>query len=124
MAIIVSGNTSDDVERAMQADLDTLSNWFMANKLIINPSKTKALLFRYHQKPHSILNLSVGGVCIEQVDKFKYLGILLDETVTFKPHINSICSALGLRTHLLNRLKKCLPKTVNRNCIKRTSALR
>ena len=56
---------------------------------------------------------SNGPLCIEgkevsQVKSFKYLGVLLDECLSFYDHINLVRSKFSSRLGLLSRLRGCL----------------
>ena len=42
------------------------------------------------QKRVNEIDLNIGWIQIEFVDEFKYLGILLDKHLTWKPHPNQI----------------------------------
>ena len=79
-------------------ELKKLNDWFCANKLSLNAKKTKYILFRPNithpniNNRHIILNEhSVDRVGNTQKEKsFKFLGIHMDETLTWKYHINKI----------------------------------
>ena len=42
---------------------------------------------------------------VEQVDTFKYLGIVLDKNLKFDDHINFICKKANQRMYLIRKLK-------------------
>ena len=48
------------------------------------------MLFHPVQKKINEIDLNIGGTQIEFVDEFKYLGIILDKHLTWKPHLNQI----------------------------------
>ena len=52
--------------------------WLKANKLLLNVKKTKSILF-HKQKTLPHINLSINDVIIENVPKFNYFGIMIDE---------------------------------------------
>ena len=73
-----------------------LMNWFEANKLTLNTSKTNFIIFRNSQK--TLLNLpdkiNINGNEIYKTDKIKYLGVFIDEHLTWKHHIIELCNSL------------------------------
>ena len=75
----------------MEDDLNILSKYFNNNLLTLNISKTKYMLFHSSRKTvpfHDDPMLQNNAV--EKVNSFKYLGILLDETLSWKIHIQNL----------------------------------
>ena len=79
-AILVNGLNSDDIEFKLNNNLQRLARWFMDNKLSLNLHKCKYMIFgtRHQQECIDNSNVRYGGTVLEQMDKFKYLGIWLD----------------------------------------------
>ncbi len=58
-----------------------IQNWFQANGLLINASKTKYVIF--HIKYGNIRedwDLSIGEECLKRENVVKFLGVLINET--------------------------------------------
>ena len=66
---------------------DVLS-WLHANFLILNLEKTKIMLVGTHQRTAEAddLVIAISNTRLERVNKFKYLGVLLDNTILEGPH--------------------------------------
>jgi hypothetical protein len=66
-------------------ELDCLSEWFKANKLSLNLSKTNYIIFRSKNKILPILNtgIKIDSKEITQVITTKFLGVYVDEHLTF-----------------------------------------
>ena len=83
-----------------------------SNRLILNQSKTKGLLFGTRQLLQTssdyILQIQAQGKDIERVTKFNYLGVMLDEQLHWKEHTDSICNKVNKRLGLLARIRSCL----------------
>ena len=45
---------------------------------------------------------------MEKVPKFSYLGVVLDETLSWKDHVEYVSSKVGSRFGLLSRIRACL----------------
>ena len=56
------------------------------------------------------LEVYINESVIENVEKFKYLGVWLDPSLTWSSHIEKISSAVSKRNGLLRRLRNILPK--------------
>ena len=65
-----------------------------------------------HQKIASAgaLEIYITHKRLEFVVNFKYLGVLLDQTLSWKDHIDYIGSKISSRFGVLRRARKVLPK--------------
>ena len=80
--------------------------WCNANRLTINVGKTKYILFRGRRKKFELFgNLLVNESILESVESTSFLGINIDEHLTWKKHINCVCSVLSKRIGILYRLR-------------------
>ena len=68
------------------------------------------MTFHTSQKNIQLLQLSIDGKLIENVKYFKFLGILLDESLTWKCHINMVTNKISKVIGILNRLKHVFPQ--------------
>ena len=59
-----------------------------------------------------IPNLKINGITIEYVKQFNFLGIVLDEHMTWSPHINKVACKISRTIYTLTRLKKFLPLSI------------
>ena len=68
---------------ALQQDLDDVSGWSAANKMVTNAAKTKCLLVTGNRIPCKLdncsLELKLVNSDIEQVDSQKLLGVTIDK---------------------------------------------
>ena len=53
-------------------------------------------------------NITINGCPIKRVTEFRYLGILFDECITWKSHVESILSKAGKRVGMLGRIRNDL----------------
>ena len=86
--IKVFGNnhTSNNINN----ELLLVYDWLKANKLSLNISKTKYMMFRYRQnraKTLPKLDLYIDGNEIQKKNTFDFLGVTLNETLTWNDHI-------------------------------------
>lgn len=56
--------------------------------------------------------LVINNVTLQAVEQEKYLGLILDNKLSWKPHINSLRSKITSLTGALRRIVRCLPKRV------------
>jgi len=74
----------------LQSAFDIIQNRFCALKLVVNEKKTKCMLFSNSKisTENSISLLTLQGNLITSVSEYKYLGIIIDNTLRFGSHIN------------------------------------
>lgn len=73
----------------MEENLKTFSDWCLANKLILNAAKTKAMIIT-SKSTDNIPSININNAPIEYVNAFKYLGINIDNKLKFKDHIKQL----------------------------------
>ena len=77
-------NGLNSMSSALQQDLDDVSRWSAANKMVPNASKKNCLLFTGKRIPCKLddcsVELKLDNSDIEQVDSQKLLGLLLTNT--------------------------------------------
>ena len=96
----------------MMEDLLTLSDWFTANKLTLNLSKTVLMVFS--PKGKQKVSLVVNNVVIPQVSETKFLGVWLDDKMSWNTHLGKLESKLKRNLGLLRRSKNLLPVSAKR----------
>ena len=92
-------------------ELAAIDVWLTANKLYLNIDKTKYMIFSIKEKPPD-LNLKIGHAHIQRVGVQKFLGIYIDDHITFSEHANKISNQLARNVGLLRRMKLFLPYDV------------
>ena len=80
-----------------------------ANKLTINYSKSNFMLFT-NKKKKSIFKLEINNNQITESDSVKYLGVIIDNKLIWKTHIEYICSKIAKGSWAVTRLKKYVSK--------------
>ena len=101
----------------LQYDLFLLQEWTTLWQIEFNPSKCKQLMISNKQ---SFIQSSykLCGHIIKKVSCAKYLGIIFDQNLTWKEHINSVCSKANVIKALLQRNLTHGPNNVKYNCYK------
>ena len=93
------------------SELNKLSTWFKANKLSLNLRKTNFMLFKPRQKSyHFPMQICINEQRIEQVKETVFLGVVLDEHLSWKPHISQVARKISKSIGVINRARFFLPK--------------
>ncbi len=110
---------------SVKTELQKIANWFRANKMAINASKTKFIVFRTRGKIVNPLDckLTYNGNEIGmpenpkhihiikrihndgETKNFKLLGVLFDEYLSFEDHISYLCTKISKSLFCINRVK-------------------
>jgi len=99
--------SSSEINKVVQEDLNGVAKWIECNKLILNHSKTKTMLFGSRQNLAKSPNfcIQLHGKILEKVPKFSYLGVFLDETLSWKNYVEYVSSKVSSRLGLLSRIR-------------------
>ena len=112
-------------------ELQQLANWFVVNKISVNAAKCKYIIFHRQKKklptnlPNLEMNFNLIGnpvdpnliTILDRIDSgghnpdlryYKYLGILIDDSLSLSFHIDTICKKLNRALFCLNRVKHIL----------------
>ena len=113
-SLLVSSSDPSCLQNSLNHNLCNIANWFRANKLTLNLSKTKLMLFAtpYNLNRFNDISLLYDGESIEKVDHFKYLGIVFDSHMTWSHHIDLIASNVSKRCGVIRRVKYYLPNHI------------
>ena len=104
--ISVCGKNIPHLYDTMNKELDTLTDWFYANKLSLNVGKSNYMLFtRSLQNTTNGIVLSISGEEIKITPNFKLLGLYLDENLTWQEHIKYCRSKLRSALFAVNKIK-------------------
>ena len=92
-------------------ELELVSKWFRVNKLSLNIKKTNCMLFSNRSKeiPHDVV---IDDIVIKQTDCFKFLGLFIDSSMSWKYHVDYLCKKLARNIGVINRIKCFFPSSV------------
>jgi len=101
----------EGVNKAINDELQKLTEWLQINKLSLNVGKTKYMLFQKKRsnKMYDWLKLEINGTAISKVDTFNFLGLTLNSHLDWKDHINTISNKISSTIGVLNKLKNIIP---------------
>jgi hypothetical protein len=104
-------HSNDDVDNAIQTiniDLVFLVDWFTRNRLVLNADKTQYMVFQPPQSAKKFPNnsLMIGNVPLVEASNVKCLGVTLSSNLSWKPHVDNICSKLSYVVAVLYRLMR------------------
>ena len=100
------------MENTINKELENVSDWLMANKLTLNLSKSNFLLIRPSQKKLARkIELMLNKEPLKEVDEAKYLGVLIDKNLNWKPHIQNVNTKISKGIGILSRVRHFVPQS-------------
>ena len=104
--ILFSQKSLKKINKYINHDLSQIVQWLRANRISLNASKTEIILFRPNTKTITKhLNFRISGQKVNIVKQTKYLGIYLDEHLTWNFQLDQIKRRLSRSCGLLAKLK-------------------
>ena len=106
-AILFSDPDPEVLESVLNDELKVASNWFGHNKLSLNATKSRFMIFGTRSQVESCRNVKVkhGHVELERVSSFKYLG---DPHLSFSEHVHYIRGKIIPKIKLLGHVSSLL----------------
>ena len=104
--------TCDDIKEKVIPDFFSVIDWLKANKLSLNAVKTEFMLLGSAPSFLSfetLLAIRVGDSLIRRANCTKYLGIIVDETLSWDMHIDHISKKVKRNLGVMKHLKNCVP---------------
>ena len=103
---ILYASSLKDINKKIIHDLSNLVQWLKANKILLNVSKTEIVTFKSHSKQITKhLNFHLSGQKIIPKNLTKYLGIRIDEHLTFKEYMTQLRQELNRTNGLIAKLR-------------------
>jgi hypothetical protein len=86
--------------------MNKIVEWLNANKLSINPCKTKSIIFKSKNKSlNQEITLKINNNIIKQASYVKFLGVLIDHDFSWKNHISSVQKNIIKSAGLIAKLR-------------------
>ena len=90
-------SNSIGITKAMNTEIENLKKWLHGNKLTLNITKTTHMIIGTNRKLHESnsgeliqAHFKISGEAIEQNTSVKHLGVILDNQMKWKDHVNLI----------------------------------
>ena len=106
--IFVSGPSVESVQSQLTQAMQEVHEWTVNNKLILNTKKTKVMLLGSRQKLQRLenrdLHIVINNNEVECVTQTKCLGVVIDNTLSFKIHAESIVKPMKQKLGMIRRV--------------------
>ena len=117
--IFVAADSKNKVYKLANEVLHAVNKYMGVNLLHINVKKCCYMYFSPSKRDNGELNadidsqnLSINNKIIKRVSQTKFLGVIIDDKLSWKPHILSLNKKLSSACGRIYRIKKCLPESL------------
>lgn len=106
--ICTTAESTEMLESNANRLLALFYNWCSSNKLIINTSKTKYIIF--HNRTTELQNISpqLNNILLERVPNTKFLGLYIDENLSWTTHVDYVVGKLNSAYYVIRNLKSIM----------------
>ena len=83
------------LENEVNSELEKVFIWLASNKLTLNIGKSKFMFISNKKKNIIDLDIKIHGKQLESCDTYKYLGVIFDRNLSWKPHVDYISGKIS-----------------------------
>ena len=108
--VFASAKDLKSLERLMNFELAKVKKWCDINMLSINMGKTNFMIIKSVRKRDMEISLNIrnsdgSSHALERKQCIKYLGVMIDESLTWKYHIAFVCSRISRNIGIISKLR-------------------
>ncbi len=103
---VVVGRITDNDESEYREEVEHLMQWCRGNNLCINVKKTKEMVVDFRRDRRPPPPLYIGGVAVEVVSSFRYLGVYITEDLTWRTNTTRLVRKAYQHLYFLRKLRR------------------
>ena len=106
-----SSKLISEIETKMNSDLRQVCDWLKLNQLTLNIKKSQFMLIGSNSRLRRIdsIVISADGKQLKEAQCFPYLGLIINQNLTWEDHIEHMRNKINKKLGLLRQIKSCLP---------------
>ncbi len=93
------------LQNEMNADLNNLCSWLLANKISLNKTKTELIYFKKINTHIPFSKIKINGLKLYHSKNVKYLGVCLDEYLNRSAHVEVLIPKLRRANGMLAKIR-------------------
>jgi hypothetical protein len=110
-SLFISGKDVNELIQIMNNELIKVTNWLECNKLSLNIQKTKVMIFSSKRRTFTMNSeIIIKGHFIDKVKEIKFLGVLLDNKLSWFSNIQKVKNKVAKSIGLISKARKILSK--------------
>ena len=126
--VVFTGISWDDVRADAELGLATVATWLRNNLLTLNTNKTNYISFSINKstQPKKVFNIRIhtcdeftnwtdcGCKEISKEAQTKYLGVMIDQFLSWYPHLEQVMTRIRKLTWIFRVLRHVVPRKTNK----------
>ena len=104
-SVFIKGPSYDQLQSNLNTVLCRLNNWFQDNLITLNLNKTYYIHFMNKSINTSDIQIMTENKYISSVKEIKFLGLITDNTLSWKGHIDCIIPKLSLACYVIRTIR-------------------
>ena len=111
-ALYCSSRSARDLQTMLNQDLNRLAQWLYEHKRTLKVSKSKFMLIGGPRKLNTLeeFTLTSKEKELDRVNSYKYLGVIINENLSWTDHVDYIKNKVSQRLGVLQRITHLLPR--------------
>ena len=111
--ILINFRDKTEVTKTLNEELEKINDWFKANGLKLNASKTICIMFSKNDDFDETKDLSIrlDGTELKFTNATTFLGLIIDEHMSWDEQAKKVANKISKTHSMINRLKNKLPVT-------------
>ena len=108
--IYYESNNPDLLQKTVNKELKKVKIWLDVNKMSLNVDKTNFIIFKSPRHPLTeAVSIKIGNLPIRKTFYVKFLGVLLDENLSWKYHLTELSKKLARTCGMFFKVRHLLP---------------
>jgi hypothetical protein len=108
-SIIITDTNKLDFNININQTFQDINTWFNARLLTLNFNKTQYLEFRTKNYYNVTTHINYDQKCITNTKEIKFLGLIIDDTLSWKQHIEQVINKMSTACYALSNIKHIVP---------------
>lgn len=106
--LIILANSLHDLEDRSNSILNDIISFLEGHKLVVNASKTNAMLISRRKVENEGIRIRVGSELIEEVDNIKFLGLHIDANLSGSKQTEEVSKKIGSGFFVMKQLSQIM----------------
>ncbi len=111
-----TGKNKCEISKNIQKSAKSLHNWCKENDMVLSIEKTKTMFIYFGKQMYQrnknsnmcLEQIEINGNILEEVEKSKILGIMIDSNLSWNAHIAQVKKVVSFKLFLLRKIRKYL----------------
>ena len=107
-SVFMEHTNLDELSDLLNIELDKLSIWLASNNLTLNIDKSHFVIFHRARLKQNTVNISLCDISLNRVNFTKFLGVIIDDKLSFSRHISYIKNKISKGMGIIIKAQKYL----------------